>query len=878
MAQRFKIRNDKTSLLLDGAATTVTVTDSVSMQPTTAITTAVYFKRGKMGSASVVFGRPAGTTDYAPTIQSTNDIKLNLKLSTSNVNINTSGIFVVQKDVWYQVVCTYDSATQIAAIYVNGVLIKTGTGTGTLTNTGNWAVGGSGGLGFMLGVIKNVRMWNIALTATQISELYFKELVPQVGLACEFLFNEGGGSTPIDSSNNKNVANTTSGNYSIDVPFQKRSEVHPNLIPNGNFELYPPGNVATTTSSRIIDGTAGGSSAAAPNALPLRWIIAGGTGTFSALYDRTIFKTGSASLKLSISAVTSYIEVFQSTIFGGSGGYNQKSIPVLPSTSYTYSFWMKTNYVSGTATNGAAINFIESKNDGSDASHQTLVGYVKTTTDWTFYTGTITTTSSTSFILVNPLIYGHQGAATLIMDAWFDEITLKPTTVVTRTAQSSLSRFAVRDFKTSLKFLASAATNTVAITHASQYTFGKNLTCNMWFNPSSLSSDAALLSKAIGSKNPFDWRFVNSIGQVSFICYDGTFQPIATTSASTNLIKGRWYMLTGVRDGTNIKLYINGVLISSTTDTTVSSTDNTSDINIGHRTSGTQYIDGNIDDVTIWNIGLNATQISQLYYNNVFALQSNIVGRWQLNGGGGSAAVDSSGYNNNGTITGATYSTDVPMISRIKNVDKKTSLYFDGTAGSYLTVPDSAALSVTTDFTISGYVKPYVLSTDNRIFSRGSSATGNFGFGYNQLGQLKYTNYNVADVLDTGGKKLISGRWNHIAITKTGTSYTFYIDGVKNSVITDASAPTDTAVQFFLGARGAADQSITGKLKDVRIFNVALTPTQISDLFYKSIIPQSTLVGEWKLDEGAGTTALDTSNNKNNGTITGAVYTTDIPN
>ena len=54
--------------------------------------------------------------------------------------------------------------------------------------------------------------------------------------------------------------------------------------------------------------------------------------------------------------------------------------------------------------------------------------YVKTTTDWTLYTVTFTTAANTVYLAFDHRVYGHQGAATLIMDAWFDDIYLAPTT------------------------------------------------------------------------------------------------------------------------------------------------------------------------------------------------------------------------------------------------------------------------------------------------------------------------------------------------------------------------------------------------------------------------------------------------------------------
>jgi len=101
-------------------------------------------------------------------------------------------------------------------------------------------------------------------------------------------------------------------------------------------------------------------------------------------------------------------------------------IGVLPNTSYTYSFRMKTNYVSGDSNDGAYIGFKERNQSGTNTT-TTQTMKVKTTTDWTYYTGSFTTSSTTVVIDPQPTVAASTGAATLIMDAWFDDIVLKPT-------------------------------------------------------------------------------------------------------------------------------------------------------------------------------------------------------------------------------------------------------------------------------------------------------------------------------------------------------------------------------------------------------------------------------------------------------------------
>jgi len=92
-----------------------------------------------------------------------------------------------------------------------------------------------------------------------------------------------------------------------------------------------------------------------------------------------------------------------------------------------YFLWLKTVVYSGTSSNAAAIQFAESNNSGTTAGAATTTPYVKTTQDWTLYTRTFTTSASTAYVQTSIRVYGHTGTGTLIMDAWFDDIVLKPT-------------------------------------------------------------------------------------------------------------------------------------------------------------------------------------------------------------------------------------------------------------------------------------------------------------------------------------------------------------------------------------------------------------------------------------------------------------------
>lgn len=237
------------------------------------------------------------------------------------------------------------------------------------------------------------------------------------------------------------------------LTFPKRKTVE-NLLTNGDFEYAPPFTAATNTTQRFIDGTASGS---ANNYSPYTWGFSKGN-TATAQFDSTVSKFGTTSMKITTGSSAAYGEV---NLYGPFVPATIKNtlIPALPSTTYTISWWMKTEYVSGDASQGATVGLIEFNGvPASTTFNSSVAATIKTTTDWTFYSYSITTQSTTRFFNVQARIYGHNGTGTLQMNAWFDDITLVKSPVQTRTAVTVAPLPIVNaDFETAPPF--TAATN-----------------------------------------------------------------------------------------------------------------------------------------------------------------------------------------------------------------------------------------------------------------------------------------------------------------------------------------------------------------------------------------------------------------------------------
>lgn len=145
---------------------------------------------------------------------------------------------------------------------------------------------------------------------------------------------------------------------------------------------------------------------------------------------------------------------------------------------------------------------------------------------------------------------------------------------------------------------------------------------------------------------------ISNIGKVRFDLYQSPsgYTPLV---GNTTITTGVWHHVAGVFDGTQMRVYLDGVL-DGTLSTTNAPASGTSSVKIG-RTSDSCFFGGLIDEARVSNAAL---------YTGNFTPQSNLnassstKGLWKFDG---QSVNDSSGNGNNGSLNGgATYSTDVP--------------------------------------------------------------------------------------------------------------------------------------------------------------------------------------------------------------------------
>jgi YD repeat-containing protein len=155
-------------------------------------------------------------------------------------------------------------------------------------------------------------------------------------------------------------------------------------------------------------------------------------------------------------------------------------------------------------------------------------------------------------------------------------------------------------------------------------------------------------------------------------------------------------------------------------------------------------------------------------------------------------------------------------ISTVQSKFGGSAMAFDG-AGDYLTVPASPGNDFnfgTGDFTIEAWIYPLSLSSPQyqSIFGGGS---GEFIFLLNNT-SVEVGRFYIAGI--AGGGPVTANTWQHVAVSRTGTTLKVFIGGVQKSSVTDSTNITYAGLPRIGGSSNTANFAyFNGYLDDLRV-------------------------------------------------------------
>jgi len=243
----------------------------------------------------------------------------------------------------------------------------------------------------------------------------------------------------------------------------------------------------------------------------------------------------------------------------------------------------------------------------------------------------------------------------------------------------------------------------------------------------------------------------------------------STDQFSTIMTTGQWDRVLITWDGSNKKVYVNGVL----KDTLAASGNlgsNSNNIHIGSNGSSANYYSGDLSAPKVWNRSLSAEEVWMDYSetsHNYAGLFDGLVAGYDFKGD----AKDFSGNENDGTVTSATLAPDMFGIA-------DSAYDFDGTND--------------------------LISVDDVITKLALSSTGTISALVNNDDATPSSSYNIFSFGDTNGNAYI--------ITELSTNGKMYVvcgdGGTKWSLVTDSVLFTTDTWQLFTLVHDGTEASI----------------------------------------------------------------------
>lgn len=231
------------------------------------------------------------------------------------------------------------------------------------------------------------------------------------------------------------------------------------------------------------------------------------------------------------------------------------------------------------------------------------------------------------------------------------------------------------------------------------------------------------------------------------------------------------------------------------------------------------------------------TTVSPGIVVNVF--NTNLVAAYGFNENSGTVLNDNSGNNNNGTITGPTWSASGKF---------GAALSFDG-SNDIVDIPDASSLDLTNGMTIEAWVNPSNVTGYKTILCKenGTSnlaytlaANNNTSGAANQRPNSRIRiGSNTRTV--TGTSKLTLNTWMHLACTYDGATMRFYQNGVQVSTFaTTGNMAVTTNLLRIGGSPALGTQYFAGLIDEVRIYNRALSQAEIQTDMNSPVAPDVT--------------------------------------
>lgn len=507
---------------------------------------------------------------------------------------------------WYHVAVTYDAATTTMKLYKNGNLVATNTNVPQVLNGNIIRLGSfNDGDNVFNGRMDEVRIWDRALTTCELQYNKDTELaIGQTGLVAYYKCNQGTANQ--DNGGEIDLIDSTSNGYDGAII---------NFQLNGTTSNFiAPGSPANGVSGTLYNSLSVNTSQSFCNAAQVSDLIATGSGIIN-WYD---VATGGTPLSSTQNLATGNYYVSQTT---GTCESDRIAVSVLinitsaPTAPANQTFDANATVANLVAT-GSNLKWFSQASGGIEYNITDIL------TTGIYYISQTDNGCESSRTSVNVIING----GSLHFDDSNDRITLG---TAINAVIDPLNTFTAEAWVYNTSFDNGLGNNVGAIIG----------------NYNTLSVDMQFMLRRDGTAYQF---WVNDSGTTNF----------KAVSVSNTALLNQWQHVAGVWNGSDLKLYVNGILVGTTTGVTGASFKSqlNNPVYLGNNFSSEKFV-GNLDEVRLWTRALTVAEIVNNMNCELGASQTGLLAYYKFNqgfGGGNNISltslIDSSGNNYNGTL------------------------------------------------------------------------------------------------------------------------------------------------------------------------------------------------------------------------------------
>jgi len=379
------------------------------------------------------------------------------------------------------------------------------------------------------------------------------------------------------------------------------------------------------------------------------------------------------------------------------------------------------------------------------------------------------------------------------------------------------------------------------------FDFDTDLTISAWIKLGKLGEIGPIVQKREAGAGDQSFYFrVYTNNKLASCFYDGSTW--ISILGQTELSHGSWHHVAATYDGQNMRLYVNGELDRSKSESrSIASSSHHIIIGKDHH----NYYKGSMDDIRIYKTALSQSQIYEIYSD---AKYFDPAAWWPMNDNAGNNTVqDLSGNGNHGAAQRNTN-----LIS-----NSNGALTFNGVS-DYINYGDNSYFDFSSGLHASAWIKLDSLNRIAPIIQKRHAGTGNASFYFRMYtnNRLAFSVYNGSQWVPAvlGSKGLNSDIWYHVACSCDGQYLRVYVDGKIDGHRQYSGTIASGAQSLRIGKDGI--HYFAGSIGNVVIHNQPVSSSVIRSIYVRESLPG--LIGWWPLDDNASSTLVDDVSGYNN--------------